>query len=228
VIRNLEFEVTKADAFSSLPAGRVKIVDLNKNPGYQKYYAPGEKHHNIFNSVMIHLFKVAGFEFEGAPYHLDLKSEVVLNQLQPHTLYLEHTDAGLTYVVLGLDNIIKSRIIPWSALPQGFPRNAYDIVTGNDQYLTDILKLTAAAGHTLNNDNNLHDMMVFTKESSEKLKNFWLDCKQYQFNMRPSVHTNNSSMLFSASTNQPNNNRENDSMAIKNNSSYNSQLQCIR
>ncbi|WP_115712895.1 hypothetical protein [Legionella sainthelensi] len=53
--------------------GRMSIIGLPNNKGYQKFYAEGQRNHEIFEKEMRHLGKIIGLEFaEDCDFHNEL------------------------------------------------------------------------------------------------------------------------------------------------------------
>lgn len=78
-------------------------------------------------------------------YDLALMSN---DKLEPRKLYIETTEVGLRYKVVGLDETPKEDTIPWDKL-QKFPPNALAIIESKGSFLPQILEITSKAGHTL-------------------------------------------------------------------------------
>lgn len=68
----------------------------------------------------------------------------------PRTLYLEVTDEGLKYEIIGLKGAIETAIIPWDKLTN-FPHDSSAIAKAKDLYLPKLLELVSQAGHTQQN-----------------------------------------------------------------------------
>lgn len=69
------------------------------------------------------------------------------SQRGPWTLYIEGADEGLKYDVIGLDNNLKTAIIPWDKLDE-FPRDVVKIKDLKNQFLPKLLDVISNAGHT--------------------------------------------------------------------------------
>lgn len=62
--RYTEFQFLRSAFFSMTADGKLSITDLDKNPAYEKYYAPGKKNHEIFEPELRFLAKILGLGFE--------------------------------------------------------------------------------------------------------------------------------------------------------------------
>lgn len=68
----------------SLKNNRISIINLGKNPGYQRYYAAGKINHHLMRLEMEHLAKILDLEFEpDCNFHSELTfTEVSTMKLQ--------------------------------------------------------------------------------------------------------------------------------------------------
>lgn len=79
------------------------------------------------------------------------------NDLKQNIIKIKCEDKGLSYRVFGVDNKVKSGLIPWDKLPPDFPRENTKILAYKSNLLPYILIVTSAVGHTsIYNDNILY------------------------------------------------------------------------
>lgn len=78
-------------------------------------------------------------------------AEMTNEKPQPNHLYIQSTDKGLKYKVIGLDGEIETGTLSWDKLP-GVPHEESKIIKNQGKFLPIILKQTANEGHTPNND----------------------------------------------------------------------------
>ncbi len=82
-------------------------------------------------------------------YDLRLMSDLESNmELIPWTIYLNQTETGFEYKVIGLDGIVKHGAISRENLPEDFPENVADIIQAKEKWLPTILSQTCRANHT--------------------------------------------------------------------------------
>lgn len=108
---------------------------------------------------------------------------------KPKFIYLECTDLGLKYEVIGLDDKLKKNTINWESLPKNFPRKLPLIMRSNGECLTAILNETSLAQHTkmatgVTIDSMREYLMTQTRQMSAQqnsycLQPFYWVCEAY-------------------------------------------------
>lgn len=100
----------------------------------------------VTNTIPFYRTLVKGIHFPKSANAYDLEWITHPNRKQK-ALYIDITNDGLDYEVIGLDGELKNGNIPWEKLPQNFPRDA-ESLQFIKKFLPFILRITAEEGHT--------------------------------------------------------------------------------
>lgn len=101
---------------------------------------------DYFNKLFVAGYDLALLSDDVNPikYGLRLMSD---SKREPEKIYLEKTDEGLVYEVIGLDGELKNNVIPWDQLSPSFRSHLSENIPPNDVYYSNLLYYISKAGH---------------------------------------------------------------------------------
>lgn len=110
--RYTEWELLRFAEFTFRPDGRLSIKNLQDNPKYKEFYAPGARNHDILEREMRHMGKIIGLEFaEDCNFH----GEIIFTEQCTQDLKAKGLHFGEAYV----KKLLQAKNY-WIVFNQGF------------------------------------------------------------------------------------------------------------